>query len=76
MTEQTTAYRIVSRVHVNRWDDGLQAAVPGWDVRALWIKTGTVLPVFVPDASYTPENVDALIRNAGAVDERIHGLGG
>lgn len=76
MTDQTVAYRIVSRVHVNQWSAELQQAVPGWDIRAQWIGTGTILPVFVPDASYTPENVDVLIRAAGAKDEQIHGLGG
>lgn len=76
MTDLTTAYRIVSRVHVNQWDTGLQQAVPGWDIRALWIRTGTIIPVFVPDASYTAENVDTLIRIAGAKDEQMHALGG
>lgn len=76
MTEEKTAYRIISRSHVNQWSDALQAAVPGWDIRALWLRTGTVIPVFVPDASYTPDNVDALIRAAGATDEAIHALGG
>jgi hypothetical protein len=76
MSDSPTAYRIVSRTHINQWDNGLQQAVPGWDIRALWIKTGTILPVFVPDASYTAENVDTLIRIAGAKDEQIHSLGG
>lgn len=76
MSDSPTAYRIVSRVHVNRWDEALQAAVAGWDIRALWVKTGTVIPVFVPDASYTAENVDALVRIAGAKDDQIHSLGG
>lgn len=71
----STVYRIVSRVHVNRWSDELQSAVPGWELRALWIATGTVLPVFVADVNYTAENVDRLIRAAGRTDEQIHGLG-
>lgn len=70
------AYRIVSRVHVNQWSNELQQAVAGWDIRALWISTGTVLPVFVPDSQYTAENVDNFIRHAGAADEKIHALGG
>jgi hypothetical protein len=76
VSTQETAYRIISRVHVNQWSNELQQAVPGWDIRALWIKTGTVLPVFVPDASFTAENVDTLIRIAGAKDDSIHALGG
>jgi hypothetical protein len=35
-----TTYRIVSRVHVNQWSNELQQAVPGWDVRVYWVKTG------------------------------------
>lgn len=70
-----TTYRIVQRNHVNQWSNELQTAVPGWDIRALWISTGTVLPVFVPDSQYTADNVDKMIRHAGAIDEQIHGLG-
>lgn len=76
MSDSPTAYRIVSRLHINQWDNALQQAVAGWDIRALWIKTGTILPIFVPDASYTAENVDTLIRIAGAKDEQMHALGG
>jgi hypothetical protein len=76
VSEPAPVYRIVSRVHVNRWDEALQAAVPGWDVRALWARTGTVLPVFIPDTQFTPENVDTLIRAAGETDDRVHALGG
>lgn len=70
-----SVYNIVSRVHVSRWSNELQAGQDGWDIRAYWIATGTYLPVFVPDTQYTAENVDALIRHAGAIDERVHGLG-
>jgi hypothetical protein len=76
MSDAPAAYRIVSRLHVNQWSNQLQQAIPGWDIRALWISTGTILPVFVPDASYTAENVDAMIRSAGATDEQMHALGG
>lgn len=76
MSTETQAYAIVSRVHVNRWSDDLQRAVPGWDIKARWNATGTILPVFVPDAAYTAPNVDTLIRAAGAKDEQIHNLGG
>jgi hypothetical protein len=76
MTDTPTTYRRLSAVHVNKWDDQLQAAVPGWELKYLWIRTGTVLPVFVPDAVYTPENVDVLVRAAGATDDRMHALGG
>lgn len=76
MTEPAPAYRIVMRAHVNRWDDDLQTAVPGWEIKARWVSTGAVLPVFLPDASYTADNVDTLIRAAGARDEEVHRLGG
>lgn len=75
MTEPATVYRIISRVHVSQWDDQLQEAVPGWTLKVLWIRTGTVLPIFVPDQSYTPENIDTLVRAAGAKDDAVHALG-
>lgn len=74
MTDQVKPYQLISRTHVNQWVPGLQQTVPGWQITAQWLKTGTYLPVFVPDASYTPENVDTLIRLAGATDEQIHAL--
>jgi hypothetical protein len=49
--------------------------VPGWDVRVYWVKTGTTIPVFVPDSQYTAENLDTVIRHFGAIDEQIHALG-
>lgn len=76
MSSTPTVYRIVQRNHVAQWSDQLQQAVPGWDLRVLWASTGTILPVFVPDTVYTPDNIDRMIRDAGAVDERVHALGG
>ena len=76
MTADAPLYRIIQRTHISQWDDRLQQAVPGWDIRALWVSTGTVLPVFVPDSDFTPENVDQLIRHAGEKDNAIHSLGG
>lgn len=72
----TTVYRIVSRVNINKWVPDLQQAVSGWEIRAIWISTGTALVVFVPDSQYTAQNVDMAIRHAGAVDESVHALGG
>lgn len=76
MTDSTRRYTIITRNHVNKWDDALQTTLPGWEIKALWLPQQTVLPVFVDDAHYTPENVDAAIRLAGATDDAIHNLGG
>lgn len=75
MTEPQTLYRIISRSHVAQWNDALQQAVPGWELKALWTRTGTVLPVFVPDTAYSAKNVDRLIRAQGELDDQIHALG-
>lgn len=75
MTAPATTYRIISRTHVNQWNDQLQAAVAGWELKALWIATGTVIPIFLPDTQYTPENIDRLIRAAGELDSQVHALG-
>lgn len=76
MTDVFQTYRIIERNHVNKWNDKLQTVEPGWDIKALWVSTGTILPVFVDDAHYTPENVDTFIRAAGATDDAVHALGG
>jgi hypothetical protein len=75
MTETPQVYRIITRVHINQWSAELSQAIPGWELRCLWLATGTTLPVFVPDSVYTPENVDALVKAAGATDDAIHALG-
>lgn len=69
-------YQRISAVHVSRFDQALQEVVPGWELKYRWNRTGTIIPLFVPDAYYTPEQVDALVRQAGAVDEQMAGLGG
>lgn len=69
-------YKITSRTHINHWDADTQKAVPGWNLRVTWNATGTSLEVFVPDSAYTPEKVDAAIREAGALDDQIEKLGG
>ena len=75
MADATTVYTIMTSVHVNQWNQQLQRAESGWEVEALWAATNTVIPVFLPDAQYTPENVDKAIRDAGAVVSQVHALG-
>lgn len=74
--DTNAAYRIVSKTHVNQWSNELQQAVPGWDIRIYWVKTGSTIPIFVPDSQYTADNVDKIARHFGAVDEQVHALGG
>lgn len=69
-------YSVLDRVQLNKWDDVRQQAVEGWQVRARWAATGTVLTVFIPLATYNPTEVDTAIRQAGYNDEAIGALGG
>jgi hypothetical protein len=71
-----TAYTIVSTTHINQWSDKLQTAVPGWEVKALWLATNTIIPVFVPDGNFSAENVDTLVMHEGAKIDAVHALGG
>lgn len=75
MSDQTPTYSIISRNHVSKWNGQLQRAEQGWELVARWEATGTLLPVFVPDDRYTPDQVDAAIRALGAKDDAIHKLG-
>lgn len=75
MSPAAPVYTIVSRNHVNKWNDGLQRAEAGWELVARWLATATLLPVFLTDERYTPDQVDAEIKAAGAKDEMIHALG-
>lgn len=69
-------YTPLDRTQLTKWDQTRQQAVEGWQVRARWHRTGTVLTVFVPLESYNATNVDAAIRQAGYADEEVGRLGG
>ena len=68
-------YQIVSTTADTKWSTQLQEAVSGWLVRALWLPTNTILPVFVPDDVYTADNVNQLVLAAGAKNSAVHNLG-
>lgn len=60
-------------IHENRWVEESQAVVSGWAVRAKWLQTGTVIPVFVPDSADLVQTSDQLIRHYGAQLDTLHG---
>ncbi|HEY4441651.1 MAG TPA: hypothetical protein VGN14_14425 [Candidatus Elarobacter sp.] len=71
----TPLYTIVSQKYETPWDDQLQKAVKGVTLTVRWTATGNIIPVFVSDANYTPAQVDAAIKAAGARDQAIAQLG-
>lgn len=68
-------YRVVSQVHINQFDSNTGQVVPGWNITVRDSITGTVVPVFVPDANYGPEQARALIEHALGKVRAVHGLG-
>lgn len=75
MTTPARDYTILSRTHIDKYDPNVQTVVSGWQLKAQWANTGTILSVFVPDSAYTEDGVDAVIRAQGALDDRIGQLG-
>lgn len=75
MIQQGVDFSWISRNHVNKWDDSLQQAVPGWEMKILNLHTGTTLPVFVPDDRYSPDNVTLAIANVIEQDNAVHNIG-
>jgi hypothetical protein len=66
-------YAIISTpVHENRWNEQLQTVESGWKVTAQWLATGTIIPVFVPDAADLVTTADLLIRQQGAQIDALH----
>lgn len=63
-SETPPEYTITKRVHRNKWMEATQTAVPGWDFTVHDSVTGAYVPVFVDDAHFTAENMDAAIREA------------
>lgn len=76
MSDTPSTYAILTKTHVNQWDNDLRTAVPGWQLQVKWNATSQVIPVFIPDSQYTPDQVNARILAAGAKDEAISNLGG
>lgn len=72
---QTKPYVIIgTAVHKNQWSDALQQVQGGWEVRAQWLATGTIVTVFVPDTNDLPSTADAFIRQQGAQLDALHAL--
>jgi len=64
---QSKPYQLVGApIHQNQWDPAVQAVVSGWTVRARWLSTGAIIPVFVPDTDDLVSTADTLIRFTGA----------
>lgn len=68
-------YVVLDQVKLNKWDGTKQEAVEGWQVRYRWVSNNVVGDVFVPVETYNATNVDAAIRQAGAVGEQVSALG-
>lgn len=75
MAQVTPDYTIVSNVALNYYDSALQEAYPAHEIKARWTRTQTIVRVIVPDTAYNAANVDAAIRQAGALDDQIGALG-
>lgn len=67
-------YRILTKSHVVKWDTQLQESIEGWEVKALWLATQTVIPVFVSDAHDLVQGVDQLVRAKGAELDALQAL--
>lgn len=68
-------YSVVSQVHINQWVSSLNRAVPGWEITVRDNTTGTIVPVFVDDDHYGPEQARTLIEAALAPVRQIASLG-
>lgn len=72
-TPEPRPYTILGTpVHTAQWVEDQQKVIPGWKVSARWTRTGTVIPVFVPDTADLALTSDALIRFQGAEIEKLH----
>lgn len=69
--ESAKPYRVVTENHVIHYDVALQESIPGWEVKALWLATGTIIPVFVPDSNDLNAGVDLLVRAKGEEIDRL-----
>ncbi len=75
MSPSPLDYTILSQTPVNKWDNTLQTAVSGVEVRAVWGAKQRPVVVFVEDEQFNPTNVDAAIRDKGATIDAVDALG-
>jgi hypothetical protein len=71
----TTDYQVISQVYAPKWIEELQRAVAGWTVTVRDNVTGTVVPVFVPESSYTVDGVRTYVEQALAPVRQVAALG-
>ena len=71
MSAAVKPYQVVSENHTVTWDVGLQQSVPGWEVKAVWLATNTIIPVFVPDTADLVAGTDQLVRAKGAEIDKL-----
>lgn len=70
----TAPYSWIDRTPTDYFDPVLNESVRGIRLRVVWTATGTPLTVYLPLTSYTPDQVDAAIKAAGAKEDAIAGL--
>lgn len=74
MADQPT-YKILADVPTAYFDNSTNTAVTGRKITAKSLTSGTVVIVNVPDASYTPDGVNAAILAAVANADAVAQLG-
>ena len=68
-------YRIMRQVHINSLDRASGQVVPGWEISVRDLVTGTVVPVFVSDDLYSPDNARQIIEASLEQIRSVHSLG-
>lgn len=68
-------FRIISRNFTTEWSDALQQAVRGVRYQISNPATGNVIPMFIPSAHDTPEDVQAMAIATVQHDSAIMSLG-
>ena len=68
-------YRVMRQVHINELDRASGQVVPGWQITVRDLHTGTVVPVFVADDLYSPDNARQIIEASLEQIRGVHALG-
>lgn len=65
---------IVSQVHINQLDSATGTVVSGWEIKVRDPQTNVIVPVFVPDTAYSPENVQTAVAYKLEQVRAVHAL--
>lgn len=63
-------------VHINKWMEDQNTAIPGWEYKVRDGVTGAIVPIFIGDAQFGKDQLNSLVMHELGKLRDAHTLGG